>query len=92
MPNKQIAAELQLSVRTVEKHVEALLRKTGNSVTHGVGGTDGSGRPAANDALTGRPIRSPPVRLRSLTDVPSPRRERNLSLSHRFQPTTEEET
>ncbi len=29
MPNKQIAAELQLSVRTVEKHVESLLRKTG---------------------------------------------------------------
>ena len=29
MANKQIAARLQLSPRTVEKHVESLLRKTG---------------------------------------------------------------
>ena len=29
LPNKEIAARLQLSPRTVEKHVESLLRKTG---------------------------------------------------------------
>ena len=29
LANKQIAARLQLSPRTVEKHVESLLRKTG---------------------------------------------------------------
>jgi DNA-binding NarL/FixJ family response regulator len=28
-PNREIADRLYLSVRTVEKHVEALLRKTG---------------------------------------------------------------
>jgi non-specific serine/threonine protein kinase len=28
-PNKEVAARLQLSARTVEKHVESLLRKTG---------------------------------------------------------------
>ncbi len=29
LPNKEVAARLHLSVRTVEKHVESLLRKTG---------------------------------------------------------------
>lgn len=29
LPNKEIAAALRLSPRTVEKHVESLLRKTG---------------------------------------------------------------
>ena len=29
LPNKEIAAQLLLSARTVEKHVESLLRKTG---------------------------------------------------------------
>ena len=29
LPNKEIAAQLHLSPRTVEKHVESLLRKTG---------------------------------------------------------------
>jgi DNA-binding NarL/FixJ family response regulator len=29
LPNKEIAARLRLSPRTVEKHVESLLRKTG---------------------------------------------------------------
>ena len=29
LPNKEIAARLNLSPRTVEKHVESLLRKTG---------------------------------------------------------------
>ena len=29
LPDKQIAADLQISVKTVEKHVGAILRKTG---------------------------------------------------------------
>ena len=31
LPDKQIAADLQISVKTVEKHVGAILRKTGAS-------------------------------------------------------------
>ena len=37
LANKEIAARLYLSVRTVEKHVESLLRKTGCAVTHPAG-------------------------------------------------------
>ena len=68
LTNKQIAARLNLSPRTVEKHVESLLRKTGAPSRTGSGGghyvvgpvstccsrCDG-GRPADRLAWPGRP-------------------------------------
>ena len=47
LANKQIAAQLHLSPRTVEKHVESLLRKTGARSRTGL--VAAASQPAARD-------------------------------------------